>query len=318
MKTYFFNNRPRFLFAGITFVILVIIFLFSGAAVNNYYQILTPKPGKIIESTPGFSQKTIDPESIKILNWNVYKGKRDGYSDDFNQLSRDMDIILIQEALLKDKGRESFRVKGMGWYFAQSFSYHEESIYTTGIMTLSRVCPLSATYSRTRFKEPLTHTPKVSLLTEYALKRTKKKLLVVNTHGINFVKSAAFESQMADLEKKIKGHQGPVIFAGDFNTWNKKRMFILTRIINRLEMKEVGFYPDTRAKRFGYFIDHVFYKGLKIKQTKVFEAIKSSDHKAVEIEFFLAGHCKDDALNRVDQTLFIIWEQTDGKGERQA
>jgi endonuclease/exonuclease/phosphatase (EEP) superfamily protein YafD len=275
------------LFAGITFVILVIIFLFSGTAVNNYYQILTPKADRVIESNPGFSKKALDPGSIKILNWNVYKGKKDGWPDDFNQLSRDMDIILIQEARLNGKGLDAFRVKGMGWYFAQSFSYQAESIFTTGIMTLSRACPISATYSRTRFKEPLTHTPKVSLLTEYSLKRTKKKLLVVNTHGINFVKSAAFESQMADLEKKIKGHQGPVIFAGDFNTWHKKRIFILTRIINRLKMKEAGFNPDKRSKRFGYFIDHVFYKGLKIKQTKVFEDIKSSNHKAVEIDFFL-------------------------------
>ena len=278
------NKRPRFLFGCIIFVILMVIF-FSGVAVNSYYQILTPKPENIIESALGFSQETIDPESIKILSWNVYKGKRDGWSDDFNQLSRDMDIVLIQEARVKDKEWATFHVKGMGWYFAQSFSYHAESISATGTMTFSRACPISAAYSRTRFKEPFTHTPKVSLLTEYSLKKTQEKLLVVNIHGINFVTSTAFESQMADLEKKIKGHQGPVIFAGDFNTWNKKRMFILTKTINRLGMKEASFYPDTRTKRFGYFLDHVFYKELKIKQTKVFENIKSSDHKAMGIEF---------------------------------
>ncbi len=281
---------------------------------KNYYQIITPEPGKIIESAPGFSQNAIDPESIKILSWNVYKEKKDGWSDDFNQLSKDMDIILIQEARLKDKGREAFRVNGMGWYFAQSFSYQAGTISTTGIMTLSRACPLSAAYSRTRFKEPFTHTPKVSLLTEYSLKRTNKKLLVVNTHGINFVKSNAFESQMADLEKKIKGHQGPVIFAGDFNTWNKKRKFILIKIINRLGMKEACFYPDTRAKLFGCFLDHVFYTGLKIKQTKVFEDIKSSDHKAVEIEFFLAGNCKEDAFNQIDHA--FIYSMGEKRWER--
>ena len=54
-------------------------------------------------------------------------------------------------------------------------------------------------------------------------------------------------------------------------------------------MKEAGFYPDTRTKRFRYVLDHVFYKGLKIKQTKVFNTITSSDHKALGVEFYLAG-----------------------------
>jgi endonuclease/exonuclease/phosphatase (EEP) superfamily protein YafD len=199
-----------------------------------------------------------------------------------------MDIILIQEARLKDKGQESFKVRGMGGVFAQSFSYQAESLSSTGVMTLSNAVPVWANYSRTRFKEPNTHTPKISLLTKYSLKGTQEKLLVVNTHGINFVRSAAFESQMAHLEKKINDHQGPVIFAGDFNTWNKKRTLILTSIINQSGMKEAGFHPDFRTKRFGRFLDHVFYKGLKIRQTHVFEDINSSDHKAVEIEFFLA------------------------------
>jgi len=92
---------------------------------------------------------------------------------------------------------------------------------------------------------------------------------------------------MADLEKKIKNHQGLVIFAGNFNTWNKKRVVILSRIVNRLEMKMAVFAPDSRTKRFGYFLDHVFYKDLEIKQTKVFKDIRSSDHKAMEIEFYL-------------------------------
>jgi endonuclease/exonuclease/phosphatase (EEP) superfamily protein YafD len=282
------KNRSGFLVAGINLVILVIIFLFSGPCVNHYYKIQTPKPFKVIEVIPGFSQKAIDPESIKTLTWNVYKGQREGWSDDFNGLSNDMDIILIQEARLKEKGQEAFCIKGMGGVFAQSFSYHSDSLARTGIMTISRACPLWTGHSRTRFKEPFTHTPKVSLFTKYSLKGTQEKLLVVNTHGINFVRSAAFESQMADLGKKINDHQGPIIFAGDFNTWNKTRTIILRSIINQSGMKEANFHPDTRSKRFGYFLDHVFYKGLKIKQTKVFETINSSDHKAVGIEFCLA------------------------------
>ena len=282
-------NRPKKKFTGIAFAVIIVIFLFTGAAVKYNNQIQIPKPGHVIKSSPGFSQKAIDPGSIKILSWNVYKGKRDGWSDDFIRLSKNRDILLIQEACLKGKWEQAFHIRGMGWCFAQSFSYRTESVSATGVITFSKPAPLLASYLRTRFKEPFTHTPKISLLTEYALKRTQEKLLVINTHGIYFVKSAAFESQMTDLGKKIKTHPGPVIFAGDFNTWNKKRIAILTKIINRSGMKEAGFYPDTRTKRFRYVLDHVFYKGLKIKQTKVFNTITSSDHKALGVEFYLAG-----------------------------
>ena len=52
-------------------------------------------------------------------------------------------------------------------------------------------------------------------------------------------------------------------------------------------MKEAEFNPDIRTKRFGYFLDYVFYKGLNVKKTKVFNNIISSDHKALYIEFYL-------------------------------
>ncbi|NOX35489.1 MAG: endonuclease/exonuclease/phosphatase family protein [Deltaproteobacteria bacterium] len=281
--------RTKFFFACTAFAVIIVIFLFSGTFVNNYYQILTPGKGHVIESNQNFSQKTVDSESIKILNWNVYKQKRPGFSDDFIKLSKNKDIILIQEACFKKNLWQAFRVSGMGWYFAQSFSYCKKSLYATGVMTLSKASPIFSGYIRTKFKEPLTHTPKISLVTKYSLTGTKKKLLVVNTHGINFVKSKAFESQMADLGKKIKKHRGPAIFAGDFNTWNKKRIAILTRIVTRSGLKEARFHPDTRTKRFRYPLDHIFYKGLKIKKTKIFNKIRSSDHKAVGVEFCFTG-----------------------------
>ena len=282
------NHWSKIFFTCILFAALGIIFLFSGTAVNKYYHILTPTPGRVIESIPGFSQKALDPGSIKVLNWNIYKGKRAGWKDDFIRLSGGMDIILIQEACIEDDNLDIFNIRGMGQHFAKSFSYHKESVFGTGVMTLSKVCPVRVDYLRTFSKEPVIHTSKISLITEYPFKKDLATLIVVNIHGLNFVRSAAFESQMSGLEKKIKDHRGPIIFSGDFNTWNKKRIFILSGITERLGLKEAVFFPDTRTKRFRYFLDHVFYKGLKIKQATVFKNIRSSDHKAMEIEFSLA------------------------------
>ena len=280
------NNRRNFFLTCVILVFLTLIFLFSGPVVNTYYQIQTPEPGNVIQSIPGFSKKALDPDSIKFLNWNVYKGSRPGWTTDFKTVSQGIDLILLQEVCLKNKDREVFGITGMGGTFARSFSYHEKTLRETGVMTLSAVRPLSAAAFLSRFKEPLTHTPKVSLVTEYAIQNFKQKLLVVNIHGINFVKSAAFKSQVLDLGKKINVHKGPVIFAGDFNTWNRKRSLILNGIIKKLGMKKAFFHPDSRTRRFSHFLDHVFYKGLNIKQTRIFDEIQSSDHKAMAVEFY--------------------------------
>jgi len=277
----------KFFFACVILYLLRLIFLFSGTVVNKYYRIQTPELGQVIQNIPGYSQKGLGAESIKILNWNIYKGKRVAWKNDFIELARGMDIILLQEARTTDDNLGFFSVNRMGGAFARSFLYHGESAYATGVMTLSKSKPISIEYLKTEFKEPLSRTPKITLLTKYLFKKKQTTLLVVNTHGINFIRSALFKAQMSDLEKKIKNHQGPVIFAGDFNTWNKKRVVILSGIVNRLDMKTAAFAQDFRTKRFGYFLDYVFYKDLEIKQTNVFKDISSSDHKAMEIEFYL-------------------------------
>ncbi len=155
-------------------------------------------------------------------------------------------------------------------------------------MSVSKPCHVS--YIRTETGEPLTHTPKISLAAVYRLENTDENLMVVNTHAINFVKTRVFLSQMSDLEKMIATHTGPVIFAGDFNTWNKKRNIIVAGTIIRLGMEKTYFNPDTRTKRFRYPLDHIFYKGLELKNSSVAGSLFSSDHKALEAEFCLPDH----------------------------
>ena len=219
MKLHTNQKRVKLFTLSIIFLILLVcFFLLFGDAVNNYYQIHVPQDDNIIELHSGFSQKSINPDSIKILIWNVYKGQKDGWAHDFDRLSTSMDIILIQEACLKNRFKDVFCVDDIGWHFAKSFLYRTKDLSTTGVMTLSKASPFSTNYLLTQFCEPFTRTPKISLLNEYPIKQANNKLLVINTHGINFVGMTAFKSQILKLEKKIKIHQGPIIFAGDFNT----------------------------------------------------------------------------------------------------
>ncbi len=277
-------------FAGVLLVVLPAVFLLPGYIVKKYYKISIPEPSRVVESVRSFSRKALDPDSIRLLNWNVYKGKRAGWKDDFQTLSRDMDLILVQEAYMLRHDFRRFRVKGMGLEFARSFSCNARYLSDTGVMTLSRACPVTVKYLRSRYREPVVNTPKMSLFTEYSLDNSDFTLLVVNTHGINFVRPEIFKSQISALVKEIKGHWGPVIFAGDFNTWTGKKLGFLLRIVKGSGMQEVMFKPDARTKRFKCAIDHVFYSGLKILKSRVIGDITSSDHKAMEVEFCLDYH----------------------------
>lgn len=235
---------------------------------------------------PSFSSTQLDSSSINVLNWNVCKGKRNNWKSDFKKLSKKHDIILIQEAYLNQKMLDALEIDGMGWNFATSFMLGRDQI-PTGVLTASNTWPVASNFLRTRYFEPILKTPKVSLLTQYQLSGSTSTLLVVNVHAINFVGLKAFNSQLEDLEDIVRGFVGPMIFAGDFNTWKKERMDLLLGLTDRLNLNSVQFNPDGRTKMLGNALDHIFYSGLEIKSYNVLQSVGSSDHKPITVEFTL-------------------------------
>jgi len=232
-----------------------------------------------------FFSRELDSASIRMLNWNVYKGKGSNWKSDFHRLSKKQDLILIQEACLNKTMTEALDTENMEWNFVPSFIYRRKAV-PTGVLTASKTQPLSSDFLKTTYLEPIVKTPKVSLLTCYKLSGTKKKLLVTNVHAINFVGLTAFRSQLEDLERISQEHRGPMILAGDFNTWKKKRLKLLMDMTERLELEEINFTPDYRKRRFGYPLDHIFFKGLRVQNYNVIKNIASSDHKPMTAEFY--------------------------------
>lgn len=120
-------------------------------------------------------------------------------------------------------------------------------------------------------------------------------LLVVNVHGINMANLEKFKAQLFKVVNKINGHKGPIIFAGDFNTRNKERLsFLLKELKDKLGLETVHFAKEDKKgiKHFPFSpipLDHIFYSSreLEVKQDSpdVLEAIKSSDHKPLFVEF---------------------------------
>jgi len=224
----------------------------------------------------------LDSSGFRLMNWNMQKGRKDGWAEDFENLIQDSDILTVQEAYLNDDLRELLKKGRYSWDISNAFQYKGREV---GVLTASRLDPdFICTF---RVKEPLINLPKTVMVTIYPLSGTDKSLLVVNIHSINFtVETRQFDSQLHEVERILLQHQGPLIVSGDINTWSKKRTTIVAKLVNRLGLNALTFEKDYRVKIFGRDVDHIFYRGLAASASTVLK-VKSSDHNPMLVTFRL-------------------------------
>ncbi len=155
----------------------------------------------------------------------------------------------------------------------------------TGVMTLSSVPSDDSYQIRTKHRENfIIGTYKTGLVSKYPIRGSIKKLLVVNVHFLNSVNRDKYFEELLRYRDVIFYHDGPVIFAGDFNSWND-RIDSLMKFVGDLDMKSVEFTPDNRT-RFGTspVIDYVFYRGLTVLSSES-PVTSVSDHNPMNVEF---------------------------------
>lgn len=228
------------------------------------------------------SENKLDGNGFSLLTWNVMKNSKNGWEKDFLRLSWNQDLMFIQEADLTEKLAEILRNGQYHWDLSVAFKYRGSEI---GVLTASKVkpyflCTLSS-------KEPLTFIPKTIVVTLYALSGTDQSLAAVNLHLINFsLSTSEYRSQLHQLETFLSKHEGPIIVAGDFNSWKNKRMEVVNGFVENLKLNGVTFKVNNRATFFGHNVDFVFYRGLE-PVTATTPGVKSSDHNPMLVTFKL-------------------------------
>ena len=214
----------------------------------------------------------IDTASINFLCWNIKKGKKSKWREDFLDLVDGKDLVILQEAALGLELPESF---GETAHYSFGRGYKTKS-QTTGVMTISKHEPLRQ--QNITCWEPWLATPKATNITEYALSGTKETLIVVNIHAINFTFGVKqFRRQIEKVRRVLSEHSGPVILSGDFNTWRKKRMRIIETLAIEHELDALSFKEDYRKRVFGQLLDHIYVRSLTAESTRT-QHVSSSDH----------------------------------------
>jgi endonuclease/exonuclease/phosphatase (EEP) superfamily protein YafD len=214
--------------------------------------------------------------------WNIYKGGKNGLYSDLAELTQQSDFVLTQEFLLNDSQKQLMaQYPQTHWALAKSFMDDGE---WTGVATMSKWQPFESIPVRSPGTEPLVATPKMSLISKYKIANTE--LWIVNLHGLNFnITHVDFEEQIDDIISRIRVHSGPMIFAGDFNTWSDSRREYLLQRTESLGLIRVDL--ENPMGFFGATLDHIFYRGVNPLKWSLLSNMTSSDHLPLQLQFEL-------------------------------
>jgi len=258
----------------------------TGFAYTSIAGYTTPPLDEIHMVTGRASKDTLDPNDISLLIWNIYKGKKESFKNDFPKIIEDKDLILIQETDSNPQLQDAYsEVSGFRFDTGISFTYAKYPNSFSGSAIASRVNPTNVELFRTKYREPIVSTHKVITTATYPMENRAEELLTISIHAINFSPIQGFFHQLEQTSELIKNHKGPIVFGGDFNCRSWTKTNYMRNFFKRHGFEEVTYKEDTRYRSgmTGRIIDYIFIKDLKLHSSRVHGELESSDHKAMSI-----------------------------------
>ncbi|WP_095506775.1 endonuclease/exonuclease/phosphatase family protein [Paraferrimonas sedimenticola] len=244
-----------------------------------------------------YPQQQLESREFGLLVWNIHKetGQRQ-FQQEFLQsiVALEPDFVLLQEVDLSVESRAWFsELTQYGWEYVANLYQPEFDSYS-GVLTQAKVRPDMRLARLTSITEPITDTAKPTLITRYPIAGSDQSLVLVNLHGINFqLTLKAFEQQLGKVQELLGGHLGPVIIAGDFNSWSPQRLQFLEELRGWMSLAQVDFGEQQTelASFMGYPLDHIFYSENYLElipnSAHVHSNLESSDHRAMSARFHL-------------------------------
>lgn len=222
--------------------------------------------------------KYLDAGHIVLYSWNIYKQKLNTSIPQLSYMLSKADIVLLQEARESDTLMSIIETNRFKAIHVVAF---KDGHYSNGVMTISKIAPIS--YTAQKYSEPWIRFPKSGLISSYQLS-DGQQLMIANFHAVNFsIGLKDFTQQLCTVFDILQQHQGPIVLGGDFNTWKKSRYLYIKKMIKELNLKEIDYPLDQRTKVMGKVLDHIFIRGLIIKEAKTYN-ISASDHNPIRLK----------------------------------
>ncbi len=218
------------------------------------------------------------PLSFSVLVWNVHKLP-------FTTLKHctpalNADILLLQEACLSVKGDDT---PAFPWIISPNLRRKQVHF---GVLSASRYAfdPLHRYLTRHREHWRIR---KSALLTAHPL-QNGETLWVLNVHMLLTISRRTLAQELQQLSTLVSAHQGPLIVAGDFNTWSRARLMLWRRWARHHHLH----WPTPENAHFikahrNHPLDHLLYRGLRLQGLRALPSA-CSDHNPL-----LARFCYD-------------------------
>jgi len=275
--------------------LLALPLLIAGVVFAGYQTVFSlPQQAQISSYNSGEEQLSLqcynneqsavldEDNRINRLVWNIYKQNRDTWRSRLDQYAQGKQLVLLQEASMTPQLKEWI---SKGKWFGSQVDAFQAFDTTAGVLNLSLDSPSKAcAYTEL---EPWLRLPKSALYALYPLSNGQQ-LAVVNIHAVNFTYGTEeYHRQLKVLVDELSQHQGPVIVAGDFNSWSEQRLKVMSESLSAVGLKEVNYTSDNRTQFItGLPLDHVFYRGLKLEKAEA-PISDASDHNPILVTFHL-------------------------------
>ena len=228
-------------------------------------------------------QKTTSSIKFALISWNVHKEMgQAAFEKSFAKLLAKYDphLVLLQEAVL-----EPHTMHLLAHYNLASVKNIDFTKKGYGVLSASRFELLCEVPLKTESRELYCMTKKSLLLSAHAISENAI-LHVVNLHAINFVSHRVFMYELQRLLERLMEIKTPLIVAGDFNTWSKKRQKHLEEFAAALGLKRVEMEDAHHIKsHWKKPLDHIFYRDLELLRARAIDTKKISDHNPIWAEF---------------------------------
>ncbi len=227
-----------------------------------------------------------DRNTFCLMSWNTYKidHKTPEIFKKYIRNTHDtyaVDVFCLQEAVHHDK--TTFPIDNFETVFASNIVLKN---YNYGVATFSKHPITKKTKILTTHRESVINTHKASLITDIVINGTK--IVIVNIHAINFKSARVYEYEFEKIKNLIQPEKNshPIIIAGDFNSWNKKRVKIMKDFCHEFDFKIAFLDEDHLVKSFQkYSLDFILYRGLSLENATALDCIKISDHNPIIANF---------------------------------
>jgi len=220
------------------------------------------------------------PETIDLYSWNMLTGMKKEWLKGFQDYSTKTNLFLLQETFFNQTQKKIFNDSAFCWT-AGNAHVHIKTNVASGVATGTFTKPVKSEVTYSKYYEPVMWVRQSTLYSWYKIKKSKNLLLVVNVHAINFVPDYMYFEQIANIEKKLRKHKGPLILAGDFNTFSLSKTKFVNLLVSKHKLKEIGFINDKRKKFRAFPLDHIYVRGFTTIESHVEDSSLSSDHNAL-------------------------------------